>query len=402
MQKPLATGLTLALMTGMAPALAEESTAWRLFVADHTDPVVTALDVESGATVGQFQLAGPATLYATPSRAAVYAVQTAANQVAVITTGITVEDHGDHGDLKLEKPSLVDLPLTGERPVHLVEHDGHVAIFFDGVGATQLVEERDWLAGRLEPHEYSTSAPHHGVAVPIGSHLVISEPNAADPSALPIGVRVLDQDGQAVGGLHDCPDLHGEASSGDTLAIACAAGLLVIKDGDKAPSVELLPYSSELPAGKSTTLLGGVGMQYFLGNYGADKVTIIEPGAGTPFRLVSLPTRRVHFAVDPQRVRFAYVVTEDGDLHELDIIDGAITRTLKVTDPYSMDGEWSLPRPRIAVAGPDIVVTDPLKGVIHIVDAEGFELERDIAVEGRPFNIVAVGGSGEPAGHHHH
>jgi hypothetical protein len=131
-------------------------------------------------------------------------------------------------------------------------------------------------------------------------------------------------------------------------------------------------------------------------------VAVIEPGVATPFRLVSLPTRRVHFAVDPQRVRFAYVFTEDGNLHEVDIVDGAITRTLKVTDPYSMDGHWNLPRPRIAVAGEDIAVTDPLKGVVHIIHAEDFELEADLAVDGKPFNIVAVGGSGEDHGHHHH
>lgn len=64
--------------------------------------------------------------------------------------------------------------------------------------------------------------------------------------------------------------------------------------------------------------------------------------------------------------------------------------------------EWNLPRPRIAVAGEDIAVTDPLKGVIHIVHAEDFELETDIALEGKPFNIVAVGGLGEDHGHHHH
>ena len=59
-----------------------------------------------------------------------------------------------------------------------------------------------------------------------------------------------------------------------------------------------------------------------------------------------------------------------------------------------MDGEWSLPRPRIAVAGDQIAVTDPLKGLVHIVDAKTFELDRDIPVAGLPYNIVAVGGSG--------
>ena len=33
-------------------------------------------------------------------------------------------------------------------------------------------------------------------------------------------------------------------------------------------------------------------------------------------------------------------------------------------------------------------------GVVHIVDAQTFALERDITVAGTPYNIVAVGGSG--------
>jgi len=67
-----------------------------------------------------------------------------------------------------------------------------------------------------------------------------------------------------------------------------------------------------------------------------------------------------------------------------------------------MDGEWNLPRPRVAVAGGEIAVTDPLKGLIHVVDAKAFAKTREIAVEGRPYNIVAVGGAGETHGHHQH
>ena len=59
-----------------------------------------------------------------------------------------------------------------------------------------------------------------------------------------------------------------------------------------------------------------------------------------------------------------------------------------------MDGHWSDPRPRVAVAGDEIFVTDPLKGVIHVVDAETFAKSREIVTAGRPFNIDAIGGSG--------
>ena len=163
MQRTLLTGSSGAVV-GAAPAIAEEVSAAAVR-RRHTDPVVTALDLDSGETLGQFQLTGPATLYATPSKGGVYAVQTDANQVAAISTGITVEDHGDHGDLKLAEPALIDAVLEGERPVHFVEHDGHIAVFFDGTGTTKLVHEHDWLDGKIEGHDYSTAAPHHGVAV---------------------------------------------------------------------------------------------------------------------------------------------------------------------------------------------------------------------------------------------
>lgn len=396
---PLALLLALGLAT---PAIAEEEVAWRLFVADHAEPTVTAIDLESGDALGSFALSGPATLYATPAKRAVYAVQGNDNQVAVIATGVSVDDHGDHGDLTLTDPSLGSAVLTGERPVHFVEHDGNFAVFYDGEGVARTYSETAVLAGDATFAETATPAPHHGVAIPFGAHTIITEPNAEDPEALPTGVWVRDAAGATVGDFHACPDLHGEASSGNLLAIACGTGLLIAREGGEGPEISFLPYAPDLPEGKATTLLGGVGFQYFLGNYGASRVAVIDPSAQDAFRLVDLPTRRVHFAVDPVRPKFAYVFTEDGNLLQLDILSAAVTGTLRLTEPYSMDGEWSLPRPRVAVAGDEIAVTDPLKGLIHIVDAHSFAKTREIALAGKPFNIVAVGGAGETHGHHHH
>ena len=47
MRRPLLIGLVLAMMASAAPVLAEEN-VWRLFVADHGEPVVTAIDLGSG------------------------------------------------------------------------------------------------------------------------------------------------------------------------------------------------------------------------------------------------------------------------------------------------------------------------------------------------------------------
>jgi hypothetical protein len=388
---------TVALLTGLSAtaSLADEQTAWRLFVSDHGEPVVHVLDALSGNELATFNTKAPAGLYRSDSGKTVFAVQRDGNIVQAISSGISASDHGDHGDLKVEDARLHDTAIAGTKPVHFVDHGGNIALFFDGEGIARIVSEGDVLAGSPSILEAKTDAPHHGVAIAFGDHVLLTEPNKDKPDELPVAIRVINGEGAPVGDLHSCPDLHGEAASGNLVAIACAKGLLIAQAGEKAPSVEFLPYSDELPEGKVTTLLGGKGLQYFLGNYGTSAVVLIDPTAHDAFRRIELPTRRVHFAVDPVRPKFAYIFTEDGKLHQLDVVSGKIVKSLALTEPYSMDGHWSDPRPRVAVAGDAIFVTDPLKSTLHVIDAASFEKTRDIAIGGKPFNIVAVGGSGE-------
>jgi hypothetical protein len=93
-------------------------------------------------------------------------------------------------------------------------------------------------------------------------------------------------------------------------------------------------------------------------------------------------------------VRLAYVFAEDGQLSALDVLSGEIVRSARITEPYSKDGHWRDPRPRLAVMGDRIAVTDPRQGLVRLVDAESFAEVGTIAVEGLPFNVAAIGGSG--------
>lgn len=382
----LATALTV-------PALADDVTAWRLFVSDHAQGKVTALDAVSGDVLGSFALKSPASLVASEAGEAVFAVQGAGNQVSAIRSGIAVDDHGDHGDIEVSEPALVEAVISGEKPAHFVEHDGKVALFFDGSGKVDLFSPHEWAdEGKITATQLDSGTPHHGLAVPWGDFTLVSTANAEDEKKPRIGLNVIDAAGNLVGETHACPDLHGEAASGNLLIVGCGDGVLIVS-GSGEPQVTKLDYAG-LPEGKTTTLIGGKGIQYFLGNYGADKVVIIDPAEAAPYRLVDLPTRRVHFVADSVRPKFAYIFTEDGFLRQLDVVSGELVQSVKVTEPYSMDGEWSLPRPRIAVAGDKVAVTDPLKGVVHMVDVADFALAGEIAVDGAPYNIVAVGGSG--------
>jgi len=392
---PLTGVSALALALSLAGAAADEKTAWRLFVADHEKPVVHAIDAITGNRIESFAVEGAASLRRSESGRTIFAIQGSAGNVTAIGSGIGFEDHGDHGDIRIEAPKLLGVEIAGEKPSHVVEHAGEITLFFDGDGIARILSEAAILDGKPETRDVAAAAPHHGVAVAYGKHVLLSEPTAEKPDELPEGIKVVDAQAAQVGEIAGCPDLHGEASSGNILVFACATGLLVVRSGGDAPEIAHLAYPDSLPEGKVTTLVGGRGLQYFLGNFGASAVVLIDPTLADGFRLVELPMRRVHFAVDPIRPRFAYIFTEDGTLHRLNVLTGVIEGSLALTDTYSMDGHWSDPRPRIAVAGDRIVVTDPLKSRLRLVDAETFTADGDIAVEGKPYIIVAVGGSGE-------
>lgn len=379
------------------PVLANEDelSAWRLFVSDHAEPVVDVFDALDGDKLATFRIKGPASLYRTESGQTVFAVQGAAGAVSAISTGMIFHDHGDHGDIGVGDPELLDVTLEGSRPAHFVERQGNVAQWFDGEGKARFFTEKAALEGRPQLREIGVAAPHHGVAVPFDSHAVITIPDPEDASRRPIGARLVDLDGNRIGEDVACPGLHGSAGSGSLHALSCDTGLLLIAQNGDVPEIRHLPYSDKLPEGSASTLIGGKGLQYFVGNHGPDRIVLIDPSEQDAFRPVRLPARRVHFAVDPIRPKFVYVITGDGQLHQVDVLTGKIAHSLKLTEPYSVDGHRSDPRPRIAVAGDKVFVTDPLNGKIHIVEAQSFEKAGEITVEGKPFDIVAVGGTGK-------
>ncbi|QRM57106.1 zinc metallochaperone AztD [Sinorhizobium sp. BG8] len=379
----------------------EQGDTWRLFVADHTLPIVRAIDLGTDKEIARFDIKGYAALSLSDTGRTVFAVQGDQNTVHAIDTGIALSDHGEHRDIEIKEPKLLATTITGEKPGHVVTHGDALAVFYDRGGKFDLLGERALLEDKVEPKPFDTIAPHHGVAVPMGNYLLVSVPNMeaeVKEGELPprLGLRVLDQEGKQVGDVATCTGLHGEASSARLVAFGCAEGVLVARPGGvDGPKVEMLAYPASLPEGKVSTLLGGTAMQFFLGNYGEDKVVLIDPDSrDEPYRLVDLPTRRVDFALDPAQPRNAYILTEDGKLHLLDVINGEIAKSETVTEPYSKDGHWRDPRPRLAVAGDRIAITDPRHSLVRIVDPVSLKETRTIAVEGQPFAVVAAGGSG--------
>ena len=63
----VATSLMLAASGALADKDHETKEAWRLFIAAHTQPVVRAIDLESGKELGRYDLKGHAALTASAS-----------------------------------------------------------------------------------------------------------------------------------------------------------------------------------------------------------------------------------------------------------------------------------------------------------------------------------------------
>ncbi len=379
----------------------KETESWRLFVTDHSLPIVRAIDASSGKEIGLFDLDGYASLSLSQSGRTIFAVQGEKNVVQAIATGISLSDHGEHRDIELSDPKLLPASIKGEKPGHVVTHGNDVAIFYDRDDKFDLLSESSLAKGKPDIRSFRTIASHHGVAVPMGNHLLVSAPNMEAPvkeGGLPprLGLRVLNRKGEQVGDIKRCTGLHGEATSARLIAFGCEEGVLIARPGGiDGPKVEMLAYGSSLPKGKVSTLLGGTSMQFFLGNYGEQNVVLIDPdNSDQPYKLIELPTRRVDFVLDPAKPQIAYILTEDGNLHLLDVVKGAIVKSETVTEAYSKDGHWRDPRPRLAVAGNLIAITDPRHSLVRMVDNQSLKEVRNIPVEGQPFAIVAAGGSG--------
>lgn len=384
-----------------AQAADETKEAWRLFITDQTEGGVTVVDLENKAIIDQFATTGYVThLVPSESGKSLAAVQMDHDAVHMIDSGIKLFSHGDHSDIEIQDAVLLPVTITGKRPVHAVPDHGAFYVFFDGEGEARIFNEDQLISGKDNYKTIKASAPHHGVAVPMGNYMLISEPNLdveTKPGSLPprLGLKILDQDSNQVGSIHTCTGLHGEASSAGVTAFGCEEGvILALPNGDDVPTIKMLDYDAAMPGGRVGTLVGGKAMQFFLGNYGADKLVFIDRSEEMPFQLIDLPVRYVHFILDPARVTTAYVFTENGYLHAVDLLGGKIIRSAQITEPYSKDGHWRDPRPRLAIAGDIITITDPREQLVRLVDAETFADKGSIVVDGLPFNIVAIGGSG--------
>lgn len=304
------------------------------------------------------------------------------NAIALVDSGLAVEDHGDHFDALRQTPRQLPYRLGhggGQfglyRPIHIDAHHGLIAIHYDGsrhpdddaqnVNARVLAYMEADLVSQSQPvalFDLDTGSHQHGAAIPFHEDLFvvsIGTPDASlgglNYSTLPRGVVTYNAAGEEQQDFRGrCPQLHGSAITGAFVAFGCNEGprnmenpaytgppitsrsgvLVLTHDGGSPGSFTAaeVAYPEDGSDTTSGTLRSGTGPSegIIVASYGSTqflKIIGAQVQDGTPngSSLIdvagTIETHDIEPADDnfPQGQGRFIVLTETGDLHIFDL-----------------------------------------------------------------------------------
>lgn len=351
----------------------------RLVVADADSGKIDVLDLATEATVHSFDVENASRVTTINGR---YIVATDDDRARFLDPGSWTIEHGDHSHSYTKDP--VDLgALEGESPAHVIAGDRKVAVFFDGAGTADVVDFDSLGAGDTAVAATVDTDPHHGIAVPLSDHVVVSTGGTEDD--LPTGLELRDSAGNPVRALDaSCPEMHGEAVFSSYFVVACADGVVKVDATNDEFST----------------------MKFAYPNPDARAFTFAE---GTRGSLVAAPTETGVLVLDTRTGEWVQARTSgeslstgvssdgktilslqaDGTFRVFDAITGAeMSSTPVLSAPY----DEADPAPSLHVAGTRAYVADPAgNAVIEIDYRDSGRVARTFDFDFMPASIGVVG-----------
>ncbi len=380
--------------TASAAASTEHAEAQPRLVVTYADSV-EVLDFTAGTAtpVATLPLDRPAAANVGPDGRHVYLVNGEAGTTTILDSGSYAQGHGDHFHFYTREASFRPDAVDGPSPVHVVGHDGVVAISNDGDGTFDVFDELGLTSGGLAITTIESGAGHHGVAVPITDGVLYTALGEGDEGPLPDTIVQADAAGTTVATYADvCPGLHGETHVGSTVLFGCATGVVVIDP--VAQTSRLIPN----PADAGELRIGSfyADADTVVGNWGSAGISLVDPEAGaiTP---VLIDGGLVAALRGPEGE--ILVLTADGLLHVLDE-SGAEVAAVEALAPFELPEGHGSARPSMTFAAGHIVISDPVASQLVVIDASAWTVEGAIALDSVPTSVVATGL--DPHGHGDH
>lgn len=409
------------LFAGVAPlaaipnALAQgRETAVRVAAIDAGNGDLTLVDPDGGeeAVVGRFTtpIGGFAYLYPSGNGRYVVANHYDGQHVTIVDSGLSTEDHGDHVDLVEAAPFVLATVATGANPAHSWAHDGVLAIHNDGDGTVSLFEETK-LTEEIAPSTFAVAQPDHSSIAIVDDIVLVGYYELGRVDAYATDGGLIREEVGA------CPEAHGEAKFGDTIAFACADGLLLVDPTAGLRSTKL-PYPDPVKALATPTVAterhgatpeaaeaeegprvgdfaAADGTDVLVGDFGQAVVFVRPDGEGASFEVLPLPAEPVGMTYDSEGEMVA-VLTDDGAVHAIDPATAEILWSTAAVTPYaeiSIDTGFQF-YPSIAASSEAVYAPDPMTGeVVELSLADGTETNR-FAIGGQPSRVAVVSASG--------
>jgi hypothetical protein len=355
----------------------EDHAAQRLVVANAADRTLRVIDAETMETLGSFSMPGPiGTVAASASGRWVYAIHTDVNRVTIVDTGLRLEDHGDHKDLRESAPYVRGTVFPGQRPIDFWTNNGFATVHNDEDGTLAVFDE-----GRLEIAldytEIRGEGTGHNNAVVLGDTVLLSLASAGRVTAYGINNAVKTR-------FEGCMGTHGWTTRGTTLAASgCTDGVLVYRPTADGVTASKIAEPADTPENvRVSTLISHPDSPVLIGNFGQG-LAIIHPDRPT-LQAVPLPANPVKFAFD-HTGKQVIVLTFDGYVQGLDPETGQTRWRVAAVTPVSIT--TGAPRPSLTVCEEMAFVTDPPRGELVGIELSSASATKRLRLGGSPTNL---------------
>lgn len=354
----------------------------RLSVA--TDAGIVVLDAASLMEIGTVPAKG--SLRLNPSGSGDHVFVTTPNGFEVLATGASTG----------RAPALTGAVFKASAAGHVVNHEGRTALFDDATG-TFWVFESDALSDRAElpadVQTFTSTAPHHGVAVQLSDGTVLASLGTEDER---VGVRQLDGGGTEKARSEKCPSVHGEGVAADEhVLFGCQDGVLLWADGTftKLDSPDDFGRVGNTYVAEDSP----IAIVDYRDDPDAEGVNLHRMGIvdtqRKSWRVVDLP-QGVEYTwqgVDPGEKATAWLVGTDGALHRLDGTTGKFGAPFPLIDAWKPPAAWQDAHPYLLVRGRTAYVTEPAKKSVHAVDLNTGKVIATAQLAGTPNELALAG-----------
>lgn len=287
--------------------------------------------------------------------------------------GLMEMPHGNHAHYYTGEPKFTEVAFQADHPGHVVTHDGQTALFADGTGEVTIFDSGAIHEGEKPTNvrTFKTSAPHHGVAVPLSDGKVLVTEGTQESRKT---IRLIDKDDKEIARTDECPGVHGEAvaGEGDTVTFGCEDGSIIFKDG------EFHKVKAETSYQRTGNQWGSPHSAVVLTDYKIDKDAELERPTKVgllntddlSFKTLDLGSSYWFRSLERGPNGEGLVLTYDGKLHIIDMDKGEELRSVDVVKPWEEKAEWQQPNAAVRVSGDIAYVIDAQAQKLHMVDIE--------------------------------